>query len=135
MDESLTGGWDMRLGAACPDQIQQGVGIIATVGDDMLALQTGQQLGSGPQVVGLSGGQNQPHRQAVLIDQSVDLGAQSPTRTANGVILAPFFPPAACWWARMIELSMKAMECGDFAASVSNTCTHTPALAQRLNRL
>jgi hypothetical protein len=38
----------------------------------------------------------QPDRQAVLIDHGVDLGAQSATRTANGVILAPFFPPAAC---------------------------------------
>jgi hypothetical protein len=26
----------------------------------------------------------------------VDLGAQSSTRTADGVILAPFFPPLAC---------------------------------------
>jgi hypothetical protein len=26
----------------------------------------------------------------------MDFGAQSSTRTANGVILAPFFPPAAC---------------------------------------
>jgi hypothetical protein len=26
----------------------------------------------------------------------MDFGAQSATRTANGVIRAPFFPPAAC---------------------------------------
>jgi hypothetical protein len=26
----------------------------------------------------------------------VDFGGQSSTRTANGVIRAPFFPPAAC---------------------------------------
>jgi hypothetical protein len=32
----------------------------------------------------------------VSIDHGVDLGAQSSTRTADGVILAPFFPPPAC---------------------------------------
>jgi hypothetical protein len=35
-------------------------------------------------------------RGIVGIDDGVDLGAQSSTRTANGVILAPFFPPPAC---------------------------------------
>jgi hypothetical protein len=58
----------------------------------------------------LAGRQDQPHGQTVFIHQSVDLGAQSATRTADGVIFAPFFPPAACWWARMIELSMNAIE-------------------------
>jgi hypothetical protein len=83
----------------------------------------------------LSGGQHQPHRQAILIDQGVDLGTQSSTRTANGVILTSFFPPAACWWARMIELSINAIEWGDLAAKASKTCTQTPAFAQRLKRL
>ena len=126
---------DMGFGAAGADQIEQGVGVIAAVGDDVAAFEAGEQKRRRAQVVGLSGGQHKPHRQAVLIDHGVDLGAQSSTRTADGVILAPFFPPAACWWARMIELSMNAIECGDLAAKVSNTRTQTPALAQRLKRL
>jgi hypothetical protein len=44
----------------------------------------------------LAGRQQQTHRQTHGIDDGVDLGAQSSTRTANGVILAPFFPPPAC---------------------------------------
>jgi hypothetical protein len=44
----------------------------------------------------LPGGEDKPHRQPVFIDHGIDLGAQSATRTANGVIFAPFFPPAAC---------------------------------------
>ena len=68
-------------------------------------------------------------------DASVDLGAQSATRATDGVIRAPFFAPAACWWARMMELSMKAMDSGDCAAKALNILTQTPALAQRLKRL
>jgi hypothetical protein len=62
----------------------------------MAAPETSQQLGSRPQVVGLPGGENQADWQAVLVDDRVYLGAQSTTRTADGVIFAPFLPPAAC---------------------------------------
>lgn len=101
----------------------------------MAALQPCEQVGRSAQIMSLSCGEHEPYRQTVLIDQSVDLGAQSSTRAADGVIFAPFLPPAACWWAGMIELSMKANEWDDFAASVSNIRTQMPALAQRLKRL
>jgi hypothetical protein len=51
------------------------------------------------------------------------------------VILAPLFPPAACWWARTIELSIRCSECGERAESASKTESQTPFLAQRLKRL
>ena len=135
MDQALAGRWYVSFGAIGSDQIEQCIGVIAAVGDDMSAFETGEQERCRAQVVVLSGSQHEPHRQAIFIDQGVDLGAQSSTRTADGVILAPFFPPAACWWARMIELSINAIECGDLAAKVSKICTQTPALAQRLKRL
>ncbi len=135
MDAALAGRRNVGLGAAPADEIEQGVGVIAAVGDDVAALEAGEQMRSGLEIVGLSGGQHQTHRQAALVDEGVDLGAQSATRAADGVILAPFFPPAACWWARMMDESIKAIECGDFAARVSKTLTHTPARAQRLKRL
>ena len=125
----------MGFGPAGSDQIEQVIGVIAAVGDDVTAFEASQQERRGAQIVVLSSGQHQPHRQAILIDQSIDLGAQSSTRTADGVIFAPFFPPAAGWWARMIELSINAIEWGDLAARVSKTCTQMPALAQRLKRL
>jgi hypothetical protein len=87
---------DVRFCAGASDQREQIVGIVTAVGDDMAAFEALQQLGSGPQVVGLAGGKHQADRQAVLVDDSVDLGAQSATRTADGVIFAPFLPPAAC---------------------------------------
>lgn len=122
----------MSLCPAGSDKFEQGIGIVAAIGNDMTALQAVEKMWCGSQVMGLAGGQHEPDRQAVLIDERVYLGAQSATRAADGVIFAPFFPPAACWWARMIELSMKAIECGDLAAKVSKILTQTPALAQRL---
>jgi hypothetical protein len=125
----------MRLGTAGADQVEQGIGVIATVCDDVTAFEPFEQMRSGAQIMSLTRGQREPYRQAFLIDDRIDLGAQSSTRTADGVILAPFFPPAACWWARMIELSMSAIDLGDFAAKISKIRTQTPALAHRLNRL
>jgi hypothetical protein len=105
----------MGFGASCTDQGEQGVSVVAAVGDDMAASEASQQLRNGPQIMGLAGSEHQPHRQAVLIDDGVDLGTQSATRTADGVIYAPFFPPAACWWARLIKLSIRAIDLGDLA--------------------
>jgi len=133
--EALPGRGDVGFGATGSDQVEQRIGVIPAVSDDVTAFEAGEQDRRSAQIVVLSGRQHETHRQAILIDQGVDLGAQSSTRTADGVILAPFFPPAACWCARMMELSMKAIECGDLAAKVSKICTQTPALAQRLKRL
>ena len=125
----------MRLGAGGADQTEEGIRIVAPVGDHVAAGKTSDKIGGGGEIVALASGEDDPDRQAMLIYQRMNLGAQSATRTADGVILAPFFPPAACWWARMIELSINAIEPGDFAASASNTLTHTPSRAQRLKRL
>jgi hypothetical protein len=58
----------------------------------------------------LPSGQHQAHRQAILIDQSTYLGAQSSTRAADSVIFIDFFSLAACWRARMIKLPINALE-------------------------
>lgn len=84
--------------------------------------------------MGLASSQQEPHRQAVLIDDGVDLGARSSTRTADAAI-RDLFQPEACWWGRMIELSISDIEPGDLADKGSNTRNHTPAWAQRLKRL
>ena len=77
--------------------MKDGVAVIASIGDDCRRRgQTGEKLGNSTHIGGLSGREEQSHRQAILIDDGVDFRAQSSTRTANGVIRAPFFPPAAC---------------------------------------
>jgi hypothetical protein len=115
------------------DEIDDGLGVIASIGDEQLGgRQTVDQVCNGGLVGSLSRRQQDADRQAILVDQRVDLGAQSSTRTADGVIRAPLLPPAACWWARMIELSIRCIDCGEAAASASNTRSQTPAFDHRL---
>ena len=108
LDLSIPLGRDVGATATDADQIDDRLSVVTPVGDESPCWrQALDQIGDGGLVGGLAGGQNDPDRQAVLIYDSVDLGAQSSTRTADGVIRAPFFPPAACWWARMMELSIR----------------------------
>ena len=84
----------------CPaglDQFDDPAGEEAAVGDDVSG--QGQSVDQGRErglVGGLPWRQQEPDRQAMGVDHGVDLGAQSSTRTADGVIRAPFLPPAAC---------------------------------------
>jgi hypothetical protein len=72
-------------------------------------------------------------------DVSFGAGGADQVEQAVGVIAAIGHDMAAFQagqqWARMMELSIKAIEPGDLAAKVSNTCTQTPARAHRLKRL
>lgn len=129
-------GRNMCCSTARFDPLDQCDCVIPTVRHHMRGVpQAVDECGGGGLVAGLSGADRQSDRQTCLIHDRVDLGAQSATRTTDGVIRAPFFPPAACWWARMIELSMNAMDSGDLAAKALKTFTQTPALAHRLKRL
>lgn len=87
---------DMRLATAVAHQFDQGAAVIPPVGDHGAGRQGVQQDRCSGLVGGLSGCDQQLDRQAILIDDGVDLGAWSATRPANGVIRAPLFPPAAC---------------------------------------
>ena len=90
-------GGDMSLGAAGPDPLDQRHRVVAAVGHDMgTAREAVDQFGRGGLVAGLTRADRQPDRQARLIHNRVDLGAQSATRATDGVIFAPFLPPAAC---------------------------------------
>ena len=97
LDFAVFLGGDMGLSATRRDQIDNGLGIVTTVGDQSLGRRKAiDQGGDGGLVRGLSGREYQAQRQTVLIDHGIDLRAQSSTRTADGVILTPFLPPAAC---------------------------------------
>ncbi len=133
LDLSIALRRDVGLRSPASGGVEEILGVVATVCDEIAgALETGDERDGGLLVRGLAGRQGEADRQALAVDDGVDLGAQSSTRTADGVIRTPFFPPAACWWARMIELSMSAMDCGDRSASASKIRSQTPALAQRL---
>lgn len=128
-------GRDVGLAAARGDPFDQRQAVVAAICNHGAGRQCVQQDRGYCLVRGLSRRDVETDRQAILINDGMDLGAQSATRTANGVILAPFFPPAACWWARTMELSINCSDCGDRCASSSNTFNQIPRLAQRLNRL
>jgi len=136
LDLAVALGRDVGAAPSGFDHVDDGAGVVAPVCDQRPGgFEAIDQGFDGGLVGGLTRRQHDPQRQAVLIDQGVDLGAQSSTRTADGVIRTPFFPPAACWWARMMELSIRCIEPGELADKASNTRTQTPALAQRLKRL
>jgi len=90
-------GRDVSAPASLGNEGDERPAVVAFVGDKRLCwCQPFDQL-RGECLVGcLSLGDEETDRQAVLIDERVDLGAQSAMRTANGVIRPPFFPPAAC---------------------------------------
>lgn len=110
------------------DEVDHGAGVIAPVRDQGPGgFRAVDQRLQGGLVRRVAGGEYDPQRQAILINKGIDLGAQSSTKTADGVIRAPFFPPAAYWWPRTIELSIRCIDPGDPAARVSNTLSQTPA--------
>lgn len=101
-------GRDVRGGAVGGDQLENGAGVVAAVGDCVAGrAEIGQQRGHGGFVGGLARAEQEAQWQAAGIDDDVDLGAQSAARSSDGVIRTPFFPPAACWCARTIEESIR----------------------------
>ena len=88
----------MSPSAAACDEIDKGAGVVAAISDEIAAwLELLDQQRRDGLVGSLALRQHDADRHAGLIDGGVDLGAQSSTRTADGVIRAPFLPPAACW--------------------------------------
>ena len=108
LDLDVALGWDVRDGAAGLNEFDDGAGVVTAIGDHVAGQgQSVEQRRRGGFVGGLAGRQNEPDRQPAGIDYGVNFGAQSATRTTDGVIRARFFPPAACWWARTIEESIR----------------------------
>jgi len=108
LEAAVALGRDVWARAVSDEGVEDGASVVAAIGDRVARWrEAGDQGWQAGFVGGLAGREQQPERQTPGIDHSVDLGAQSSTRTANGVIRAPFLPPAACWWARTIEVSMR----------------------------
>jgi hypothetical protein len=89
--------WDVSGGAEGGEEFDDGAGAVAAIGHGLTGRrQAGNKVWQGGFIGRLAGSEQKTNRQTDLIDDGVDLGRQSSTRTANGVIRAPFFPPAAC---------------------------------------
>lgn len=74
-------------------------------------------------------------RQTESIHESVDLGGEASARAANGVVVDPPFPPAACWWLRTMVASAIDPSGSTSTRSARKTLFHSPCRAQLRKRL
>lgn len=97
IDQPAAEARNMGPSSSFANEVENGVAIVAAICDHVApGRQMPQEVGHSALIVRLSCAQNNSYRQAIVIYDRVDLSAQSPTRTTDGVILAPFLPPAAC---------------------------------------
>ena len=87
------------------DVIEDGLAIVALVGQHPLGLSFPEQLHGLSAVVDLPSRDQKIHWQAQLIGQQMDLRRQTSSGAPQSLVFAPFLRPvAACWWARtMVE--------------------------------
>lgn len=113
----------------------QGIAVVALVGNDSLrrdGLDQGSALGD---IGDLARRQNEANRITQRIDAGMDLRGQSTSRAADRLIATVFLgAPAACWWARTMVASMKTSSRSAPPYNVSATRCQTPYVSQRANR-
>ncbi len=101
-------GRDVGARAMVGNELEDGAGVIAAVGDGVPGrLKAVKEGGHGSLVGGLARGDQEAARPAKAVDDDVDFGARPASRASDGVVRTPFFPPAACWWARTTEESRR----------------------------
>ncbi len=107
----------MSCSAARLDQGDKSIRIISLVRHYMTCLrQCFDQPWRHLDVSTLPGRERDMERQSLCVGYDMDFGTQSATRAADGFFFrAPFFAPAECWWARTMELSISASDCGIFS--------------------
>lgn len=126
-------GRDVRRGALVLDLSTHRVGVVALVAVDQpdvrdLFLQRDRCRA----IRDVAAGQHEGDRPAGGIRQRVDLGRAPATRSADGLLSLPFFPPEAQRWAFTAELSIRSSAGGpSLCASASNRRAQTPFAAQR----
>jgi hypothetical protein len=89
------------------DVIEDGLTVVALVGQDPLGLPFSEQFDGLGAVVDLASGDDKIHRQPQFVGQQVDLRRQTSSGAPQSLVRAPFLRPvAACWWARTIVASI-----------------------------
>ena len=100
-------GWDVRHRALCFDQVADAIGVISLVGkNDGARIEAIEQAESGGSVMGLPRCQAEPDREPLGVDNRVDLSRETASGATETMISIPLFAVAACWCARMEELSI-----------------------------
>ena len=86
----VTAGRDDGLSAGSLDDLNQGIAVVALVGDDRLGRDGVDQGGALGDVGRLASGQDQPNGITQRIDTGMDLGGQSAPRAADRLIATVF---------------------------------------------
>src|SRR2546427_9118248 len=106
----------------------EGVGIIAFVGNEVVATRGLDECGRLDDVVDVSGRQVDVGWITETVHESVDRGCSASARASNTLTLIPPFPPAACWWALTQVESAILDSLSASSASALSTCSKTPCL-------
>ena len=100
-------GRDVRDRALAFDQVADGVAIISLVAEnDGARCEPVEKFQRGGRVMRLPCGQAEPEREALPIDDRVDLGRETASGATETMISTPLFAVAACWCARIEVLSI-----------------------------
>ena len=81
------------------DGLDDAVGVVAFVGDEVLPLGLLDELGRFGDVVDVPWGDVDVERITEPVHESVDFGSETAARASNSLALGPPFPPAASWCA------------------------------------
>jgi hypothetical protein len=94
-------------GALLLDQRAEAISVISLVGQhDRAGAEMIEQLVGDLAVMRLAGGQAEPDREALRVDDGVDFGREPAARATETVISTPLFAVAACGWTRTEVLSI-----------------------------
>ena len=129
-------GGDVGRGALVLDQAADTVGIIGFVAEqDGAGAEAIEQRIDRARVVRLPGGQGEPDRAPLGVDEGVDLGREAAAGATETMISTPLFAVAACWCARIEVLSIIWISPSYAAVMASISRSQTPALRHRTKRL
>ena len=100
-------GRDVRHCALGFDQIADGVAVIGFVGEhDGARIEPVEQCQRSGCIMRLARTQAEPEREALPVDERVDLGREATAGATETMISTPLFAVAACWCARIEVLSI-----------------------------
>ena len=118
------------------DQVADVAGIVSLVAEhDGSSIEPIEEGERGRYIVRLSRAQGKPQRQALPVDERVDLGREASPGTTETMISTPLFAVAACWCARIEVLSIIWMSPSWAAVIASINRSHTPAFRHLTKRL
>ena len=99
---------NVGISPAFSDPGAQSVAVVSAIAQqDAIRPERAENVLTALAVVRLALGQLERDRETVAVDDRVDFGRKPAAGTSHATAPAAFFSPfAACWWTRMLELSI-----------------------------